>query len=396
LGFSFALRSVLLVVGVYYLNFMSRLVFAPLLPIIEGEFGLGHGEAGSLFLFLTIGYGVGLLGSTFVSSWLNHRRTIFLSALAVGVSMMVLSRGPTISSIQFSLALVGVSAGLYFPSGIGILTEVVNREHWGKAMALHEFAPTAGLITGPMIVELLLRWTAWRNIVGIIGFCSLPVGLLFLLFGAKSVQKGSPPEPRAVKAILWNGSFWVMSVVFIISVGASLGVYSMLPLFLVNEMGWKREAANSLVGFSRVFGAAFLFYSGVITDRIGGKRAVVLFLTIVGMLTLLLGLVRGPRMTTLLIILQATSLPCFFGAAFVMASQIFSSQLRSLAMSFLVLIGFLGGAGFIPPSIGYLAEALSFSLGFALLGVFTLAVLPLLWYVKGGAPEASSVSGEPP
>jgi NNP family nitrate/nitrite transporter-like MFS transporter len=394
LAFSFVLRPVLCVISVYYLNFLCRLVFAPLLPIIEGEFGLGHGEAGALFLFLTSGYGVGLLGSTFVSSRLNHRRTIFLSALAVGGSMLVLSRSPTISYIHGSLVLVGISSGLYFPSGIGILTEVVGRKHWGKAMALHEFAPATALITAPMIVELLLRWTAWRSIVGIIGLCSLPVAFLFLLFGARSVQKGAPPEPSAVKAVLWNGPFWVMTVVFIISIGASLGLYSILPLFLVSEMGWEREAANSLVGFSRIFGAVFLLFSGVITDRIGVKQAVVLFLTILGMLTLLLGLVRGPVMTPALIILQATSLPCFFGAAFAMASLIFSSHLRSLGMSFLVLIGVVGGAGFVPPSIGCLAEILSFSLGFTLLGLSALAVLPLVWYVKRGAPDDSSVSGQ--
>jgi MFS family permease len=129
-----------------------------------------------------------------------------------------------------------------------------------------------------------------------------------------------------------------------------------------------------------------LFSSGVITDRIGGKRAVLLFLTIVGMLTLLLGVFRGPLVTPLLIILQASSLPCFFTAALAMVSLIFPSHRRSLAMSFLVLIGIVCGAGVIPPSIGYLAEVFSFSLGFTLIGVLALAVLPLLWYVKSDRP----------
>ena len=396
MGFSCALRSVLILVGVYYLSFLCRLVLAPLLPIVEGEFGLGHGEAGSLFLFLTSGYGVGLLGSTFVSSRLNHRWTIFLSTVAVGGSMLALSRAPSISYIHSSLVLIGISSGLYFPSGIGILTEVVDRADWGKAMALHEVAPTAALITIPLIVELLLRWTVWRSIVDIIAFCTLLVALLFVIFGAKSVQKGVAPDARAVKAVLWDGSFWVMGVVFIISIGASLGVYSMLPLFLVSEMGWQRETANTLVGFSRVFGALFLFFSGVITDRIGGKRAVLLFLTIVGMLTVLLGMVRGPLMTPVLIILQASSLPCFFGAAFAMASLIFPSHRRTLAISFLVLIGIVCGAGVMPPSIGYLAEVFSFSFGFTLIGVLALAALPLLWYVTSDLPSVSAVSGGSP
>jgi hypothetical protein len=54
---------------------------APLLPIPEVEFGLGYREAGSLFLFIAIGYCVGLLVSLFISSFLNHKRTVILNAV---------------------------------------------------------------------------------------------------------------------------------------------------------------------------------------------------------------------------------------------------------------------------------------------------------------------------
>jgi MFS family permease len=79
-----------------------------------------------------------------------------------------------------------------------------------------------------------------------------------------------------------------------------------------------------------------------------------------------------------LIILQATSLPCFFPAALATISQVFPSELRGLGVALIGLVAIFFGVGAIPPAIGYLAEVSSFSLGFSLLGVFLLAMLPLV------------------
>jgi heme O synthase-like polyprenyltransferase len=63
-----------------------------------------------------------------------------------------------------------------------------------------------------------------------------------------------------------------------------------------------------------------------------------------------------------------------------MVSLIFPPGLRNLAVSMVTIVGSLFGAGAIPPAIGYLAEASSFSAGLCLLGLLTLAMLPLLRY----------------
>ena len=39
----------------YFLGFVSRMIFAPLMPAIEADFGIDHSQAGSLFLMLSIG-----------------------------------------------------------------------------------------------------------------------------------------------------------------------------------------------------------------------------------------------------------------------------------------------------------------------------------------------------
>lgn len=389
----FPLRPVLLLVTIYYLNFLSRVILAPMLPLIENEIGLGHGEAGSLFLFITGGYGVGLLGSTFISSRLNHRRTVLLSAVTVGGALLALSRSASMPGMHLGLFATGIAAGFYVPSGIAILTEQVSREHWGKAMALNELAPTLALITAPLLAEALLGFVLWRNILAIVGIGSILMGGLFYVCGQGGHQKGERPNPIAVQRIVASPSFWIMSAVVGLSVGASVGVYTMLPLFLVNEVGFDRAFANAVIGSSRVFGVVIVLLSGMITDRIGHKRGTISFFAILGVLTFLLGTIRGPVATPALIVLQATSIPCFFAAAFAMISSLFPSHLRSMAVSFLVLIGFVFGAGVVPPAIGYLAEVLSFSFGFSLIGVAVLAVLPLLFYLESGTREIAVSSG---
>lgn len=114
----FPLMPVFFLVGIFYLNFTSRVVLSPLLPVLERDLGLGHGQAGSLFLLAQLGYCGGLLGSGFVSWRWNHRWTITLSTLGVGLALLAVSQATSVTGIRAWLVLLGVFAGLYLPSGI--------------------------------------------------------------------------------------------------------------------------------------------------------------------------------------------------------------------------------------------------------------------------------------
>jgi MFS transporter, NNP family, nitrate/nitrite transporter len=149
--FPFSLLSLSLLVGIFYVNFVSRIAVAPLLPVIRTDLGLGLTKAGSLFLLMATGYCTGLFTSGFVTARLSHRRTILLSAGVMGVAMIALSQTASITGMYLSLIIAGLSAGFYLPSGIAIVTDLVSREHWGKAMAFHELAPNLGFVTAPLL-----------------------------------------------------------------------------------------------------------------------------------------------------------------------------------------------------------------------------------------------------
>ena len=141
--------AILFLTGMFFLNFMGRIIFAPLMPTIEQELGLSHGQAGSLFLFIAIGFFVSMLGSGFVSHRLNHRRTIMLSTVILGLTLFSFSFSTSLLLMRFMMVMLGLAAGLYLPSGVAMIAAMVRHEDLGKALGVHSTAPSLSFIVAP-------------------------------------------------------------------------------------------------------------------------------------------------------------------------------------------------------------------------------------------------------
>ena len=368
-------------VGTFLLNFLARIVLSPLMPTVEQDLKLGHDEAGSLFLLISLGYCIGLLGSGFVSSRLNHRRTIILSSLAVGGALLVVSFSYHLWAIRYGLLVLGAGAGLYLPSGIATITELVKPEHWGKAIAIHELAPNLGFVTAPLLSEALLNWTSWRGVLILFGIGSIAAGMVFAFFGKGGNLRGEAPNSKILRSILVEPSFWIVMALFTLGIGASFGVYAMIPLYLVSERGMERTWANTLLGLSRILTPGMAFLSGWVTDRLGVKQTLkVVFLT-VGVVTVMLGIVPGSWII-LVVFLQSMFGACFFPPGFAALSQIGSPTVKNVAISLTVPVGFLLGGGAIPAGIGLLGEMGFFPLGFIILGGLLLGGVILAPHLK--------------
>jgi NNP family nitrate/nitrite transporter-like MFS transporter len=391
--FPFPLSTILFLVFIFTLNFASRVVLSPLLPLLEREQGLGHGEAGSLFLLIQFGYCFGLLVTGVISSRINHRRTILLSTTALGIVLLAMSGSTSMAGIRVGLVLLGTSAGLYLPSGMSTITEEIPRKHWGKAIAVHELAPNLGFVAAPLMAEVVLRMLPWRGVLAVLGALAILAGALFQMFTRGGTHRSEPPNFGMMRQLMRDSSLWVTAMCFAVAVGLSMGLYAMMPLFLVSEIGMERGLANTIVGLSRASGIGMIFFAGLVTDRVGHRRALTIFFSAMGILTLLLGLIHGRVITAVLVFLQPAAVACFFPTGFSMVSQIFPANLRGLAVSVVTIFGSLVGAGAIPPGIGYLAEITSFSLALSLLGLFTLSMPLLLRY---GTASASTPGGRPP
>ncbi|MDD5723524.1 MAG: MFS transporter [Syntrophales bacterium] len=367
---------VILLTGVFFLNFISRIILSPLMPSIEADLGLGHGAAGSFFLFITIGYFVSLVGSGFISSRITHCSTVILSLAAIGFVMILLSFAGSVQAIALGMFFVGLATGFYLPSGIAAITDLVHPSRWGKALAIHEFAPNMAFLLAPLIAEALLLFFPWRGVIAAIGVAVLLVGCFFSRVCRAGDFYGQKPDLRSALALFKNPSFLIMIALFSLGIGSTIGVYSMLPLYLVAEHGIERVEANTLVSVSRLLTLGTIFLGGWAADHFGKMRTIRFVFFITGTITILLGVVPAPWIRGV-VILQPLCSVCFFPSGFAVLSAIVPPASRNIAISLSIPVAFLVGAGLFPTGIGLMGDAGMFGTGFMVVGglIFTGGIL---------------------
>ncbi len=375
------LGCILFVTLVFFLNFIGRIIYAPLLPSIEADLAIAHAEAGSLFLLLSIGYFISIVGSGFISSRLSHRKTIVLSAISVGGALIGVSLSNSLWTVRATLFLVGMAAGLYLPSGIATLTSLVNPRHWGKAVAVHELAPNLGFITAPLLAEVFMLWVPWQGVLMALGLGSLMAGAAFHLFGKGGEFSGQTPNFGSLKDLFAQPAFWIMTILFCLAVCGTMGIYTILPLYLVADQGFDRNQANTLVALSRISSLFMAFVAGWLSDRFGPKRAITSVFFITGILTILLG-TASDAWVVVIVFLQPVIAVCFFPPGFAALSAIGPPKSRNIIVSLTIPAAFVFGGGTIPIGIGMMADMGLFDLGIALTGGLILTGSVLALFLK--------------
>jgi len=375
------LAPTLFLATIFCVNFLSRIILAPLMPTMEKDLGLSHGEAGSLFLWITIGYFVTLSCSGFFSARWTHRWTIIVSASAVGLALLGISLTGSARTLAIALFLLGMSSGLYLPSGIATLTSLIPPRHWGKGMALHELGTNLAFVIGPLICEVLLDRASWQGVLAMLGGASLILGLGFYRFGKGGEFPGQAPSPASFSSLFRDPSFWLMMVLFGLGISGTLGVYTMLPLVLVTEHGMDRSWANTLIAVSRVSGVGMAFLAGWATDRLGTRKTLFGVFLLTGLSTVGLGMASGPWIV-FLVFLQPALATCFFPPGLAALSSLGGPGVRNVAVSLTVPLAFLFGGGAMPTFIGMMGDAGSFSLGLGVAGVLILTGAGLALLLK--------------
>ncbi len=367
-GFIQRLGPLLFLTALFFLNFTTRISFAPLLPNIEADLGLSHAQAGGLFLFLSLGYFVAILCNGFVSQRLTHRRTVIISAVSLGLVVMLASQVPGRWGVTVGCVCLGLAAGLYLPSAMASLTALIKPGDWGRALAVHEMAPNLGFVAAPLVAELLLEGLSWRGVLALLGAGSLLAGLAYARWGKGGDFPGQAPNPRAVGRLIRLPNLWLMVGLFALGISCTLGIFTMLPLYLITERGWEQGWANLLLSLSRVLCLVVTLFAGWAYDRLGARPTLIATFLSAGAASIGLGLASGDWLVVLLFV-QPTLGACFFPAGFATLSAAVPADLRGLAISLCTPPAFFIGSGVIPAFIGLLGEHYTFGAAITVCGV---------------------------
>lgn len=366
-GLGRAARGIFFLAFLFFLNFLSRVLFSPLLPLIKEEFQLNNSQSGSLFFFITMGYMISVGMSGFVSARINHANTIFLSSCGAGGVLLLVPLSTSFASLCLSLFVLGLVAGLYLPSGLRTIFASVPTSFLARGIAIHELAPNLGFIMAPLVWQAASLYLSWRGCLFMVGALLGLTGIVYRFSGYPLKSRGVRPSRRLLRLLLGNYRFWLLVFLFSFAICSTLGMFAMLPLFLVSNHGMSTQTANYIVAATRGLSLFTPFLGGWLGDRFGNSVVMTTVLLSVGVLTVCIGLSSGKTLIVL-ITLQAMVAVCFFPSGLAVLSSFTVEGQSSAALPFCIPLAFMAGGGLIPLLIGIIGDVTSIGTGIAVAG----------------------------
>jgi MFS family permease len=374
-----ALLFLLFLWFIWFHNLGVRLIFAPILPLVEDEFAVSHARAGSVFIFQSIGYGFSMFFSGFFSGRLGYKKSILFSLVVSSLVCFLLPFVQLFLALYLFSFLLGLSTGVYLPSVMPLLTEYFDEKNWGKSIAIHDSAASISIFCIPFLAIFLLHFFNWRGVFPVFGVIFLLSAVIF--FFSSSEFKIRQLEKGRLRDLIHRRSLWIMAVLWIFAGGANMGVYFIVPLYLTKELALSIGYANTILGVSRVGGIAVAISCGFLVDRFSLRKIMFAMLLLTGIFTVLTG-VASIRWIGVFLFLQAVFVTGFFPLGLVSIARLFDREIRGMATGLTLTIGVILGGGLMPYLLGLSGDFLSFRYGIVFLGGAVILASGLVFSLK--------------
>lgn len=365
--------------SMWFLNFVGRTILSPVLPLIEDEFLISHAKASSIFIFLSVGYGISIFFSGLFSGIFGYKRSIVASLLITAMMLFLIPLVKVFSVLYVFSFIIGAATGIYIPAVIPLITSYYDDKTWSKAIAIHDSAASLGVFASPLIATLLLRFFQWRGVLGVIGFVFVIVAIAFYCLSHE--LKVSRVTKAVFGTFIRRRALWILSVIWVFAASTSIGVYYITPLFLTKELHLDINYANTIFGVSRLGGFVVAICSGLLVSRFSIRAIMLSILIISGASTAFVAL-AGLKLIGVALFLQASFIYGFFPAGLIAISRIFDMNIRGLATGFIFGFGVIIGWGVTPYLLGLSGDLLSFRIGILALGIAVMLASILVFLLK--------------
>jgi NNP family nitrate/nitrite transporter-like MFS transporter len=350
-----SVRLVGLLTGIIFLGMLSRIVFSPLLPYIQAEFGMSQSQAASVFLIIYLGFSPAMFFSGYLSAKFRHRGCIILALILNALGLILAALSGSFGFMAVGLFLIGTGSGIYPPSGIASITETVSPKRRGFAISIHEMGPNIAFFVAPLAALLLYRRLGWRGILLVVVCINLFIALLYVRRGEGGGSRGQAPHFSRLKAVVKSRDVWFIFMLFSAAQCALQGLFAILPMFLIVTRGIDPDTANKLISVSRVSGILLLPVSGTLVDIFGARRVILTVFTVSGLATIFVGVSSGITLTAAVII-QPALLTAFYPAALMIISGLGPPDSQNVTFSAIISFAVFIGTGVTPMFFGWLGD----------------------------------------
>ena len=242
----------------YYLN-----ILGPITPFLKDELKLSYTVSSLYFTAFAVGILLVGLGGHTVIQRLGRARSLWVGAIGISMSALILlsGRNPIMTiGASFLMGLIGSLILVIIPSALSDQHGELRAVAFSEANVISSLVATAA----PLLVGWFAHFAGgWRMALGIVAIA--PV-LMRLGFGKVTPpQETSSQTGQAQDKVPLPTQFWIYWVAIVLAVSAEFCMISWSADYLEKGLGMlKADAAQ----------AVSLFLAGMIIGRLAGSRLV--------------------------------------------------------------------------------------------------------------------------
>ncbi len=373
----------------WMLDAFDVMLYSIVLATLMREFGMAKSTAGLLNTLTLIASAIGSFAFGLLADRFGRRRMLSLSILLYSIFTFLCGFSTTITMLAICRFLLGLGMGGEWNSGATLVAETWPGAWRGRALGIVQSSWAIGYALAAVIATAILSRANWRWVffVGVI-----PALLVFWI--QRRVPEPVLWQQQAAKRagestrILWRGAGPRLIVLLIMNtfgMFAWWGLFTWIPAYLALPV------ANGGRGFSALGFTEFLVILnlcgmlpgylafGIIADKFGRKRSLIIYLAFAALSVLFFAVARQPWVTLL-----SGCITAFFGTGFftgsgILGSELFPTPIRATALgvSYNTARGLSAAAPFV---IGALGEVHGLAWAFSACAVaFALAAISAMW-----------------
>ena len=352
-----------------------------LFPVWAREFGLSFAQVGLLRTLYSGGMAAFQIPAGLLAERWGEARLLAAGTAATALGFVAAGFAGGYAALLGCLLAAGLGSGVQHPLSSSLVSKAYEDGRRRVALGTYNFSGDLGKVVVPAAVAFAVPWLGWRGAVESFAAVGMATAGLVLL-ALTSLEVGYAPlaEDRAERR---PGSDWgirdvrgfqALSVIHVIDNSTRTGFLTFLPFLLI-----AKGSSVQAVGFALMLvfagGAAGKFACGVLAERLGVIRTVIITEAATGAgILLLLGLSLGPSLALLPVLgiaLNGTSSVLYGTVADLVTSD---RRGRSYAVFYTVGIG----ASALSPSVyGVVSDWGGVPLALAIVGSLVFLTLPL-------------------
>ena len=296
----------------YLVVFLSRLCVGPLSPFLKQAFDLSNAQIGGLTSATAVTYAPTLLLAGWLVDRIGVRRALIIGSLVTGVFVGAVALAPSYGVMLLLLALSGLGCGFIYPSAVKAVMVWFPPQERATAIGANQAAVNISGMLGAAIMPALalsVGWQAGFLVAAAMAFavCGLAAavyrdpegGIPHWAAGdaapaASEIEQGLPfvsGDEQADRATVRSGFLAVVRSRDILLLGLAAMFLCMvefaalahLVLFLHLDWAYSVVAAAGLLALCQAAGAFAKPLSGLVSDRLLGRRRKAPLLALAGL-----------------------------------------------------------------------------------------------------------------